>query len=103
MKRMQFKCGVTRIAGILTAEVIALVTFALVTEACRSACADQGMWLFNDVPEERLARDVGFVPSREWLDHLQSAAVRFNSGGSGAFVSPPVSYTHLTLPTKRIV
>ena len=84
---MQFKCGVTRIAGILTG-VFALVTIALVTVTCRLACADQGMWLFNDVPEERLARDVGFVPSREWLDHLQSAAVRFNSGGSGAFVSP---------------
>ncbi|MBT6919156.1 MAG: hypothetical protein HN985_05475, partial [Planctomycetaceae bacterium] len=61
---------------------------ALVTVACLSAQADEGMWLFNDVPEERLARDVGFVPSREWLAHLQSAAVRFNSGGSGAFVSP---------------
>ncbi len=61
---------------------------ALVTVACLSAQADEGMWLFNDVPEERLARDVGFVPSREWLDHLQAVAVRFNSGGSGAFVSP---------------
>ena len=52
------------------------------------ARADEGMWLFNAVPEELLSRDVGFVPSRAWLSHLQESAVRFNSGGSGAFVSP---------------
>ena len=60
----------------------------LVVLVCHSGRADEGMWLFNAVPEERLSRDVGFVPSRAWLDHLQRSAVRFNSGGSGAFVSP---------------
>ena len=60
----------------------------LVIVACFSARADEGMWLFNAVPEERLSRDVGFVPSHTWLNHLQRSAVRFNSGGSGAFVSP---------------
>ena len=29
----------------------------------------------------------GFEPSGEWLNHLQKASVRFNSGGSGSFVS----------------
>ena len=42
----------------------------LVVLACHSGRADEGMWLFNAVPEERLSRDVGFVPSRAWLDHL---------------------------------
>ena len=60
----------------------------LVVVACLSSHADEGMWLFNAVPEERLSRDVGFVPSPAWLNHLQQSAVRFNSGGSGAFVSP---------------
>ncbi len=60
----------------------------IVALACQSGRADEGMWLFNAVPEERLSRDLGFVPSRAWLDHLRQSAVRFNSGGSGAFVSP---------------
>ena len=80
--------------GSLVMHVVALV--ALV---CQSGRADEGMWLFNAVPEEQLSRDVGFVPSHVWLNRLQRSAVRFNSGGSGAFVSPnglvPVSYTHL--------
>src|SRR5690606_29900275 len=29
----------------------------------------------------------GFTPSKQWLEHLQKSAVRFNSGGSGSFVS----------------
>ena len=69
MKRIQFDFGHAGIHGIL------LGVIALVTVVCLPARANEGMWLFNDVPEERLARDMGFVPSREWLDHLQSAAV----------------------------
>ncbi len=67
---------------------LALHVGVLVVAACLPARADEGMWLFNAVPEERLLRDVGFVPSHAWLNHLQQSAVRFNSGGSGAFVSP---------------
>ena len=66
----------------------AIQAVLLVIAACCAARADEGMWLFNAVPEERLSRDVGFVPSHTWLNHLQRSAVRFNSGGSGAFVSP---------------
>ena len=66
----------------------AIQAVLLVIAVCFSARADEGMWLFNAVPEERLSRDVGFVPSHTWLNHLQRSAVRFNSGGSGAFVSP---------------
>jgi len=51
------------------------------------AAADEGMWLFNEVPGERLERNHGFTPPAGWLERLQRAAVRFNSGGSGAFVS----------------
>ena len=69
--------------GSLVMHVVALVALT-----CQSGRADEGMWLFNAVPEERLSRDVGFVPSHVWLNRLQRSAVRFNSGGSGAFVSP---------------
>ncbi len=49
--------------------------------------ADEGMWVFNNLPLERLKEKYGFEPSAEWIAHLRSSAVRFNSGGSGSFVS----------------
>jgi hypothetical protein len=54
----------------------------------RAAVADEGMWPFNMVPVERVAKDHGITLTREWLDHVQRASLRFDSGGSGAFVSP---------------
>ncbi|HEY8506214.1 MAG TPA: S46 family peptidase, partial [Gemmataceae bacterium] len=53
-----------------------------------AARADEGMWLFNNPPRELLQKRFGFSPSDEWLEHVQKASVRFNSGGSGSFVSP---------------
>src|SRR5215212_5370232 len=50
--------------------------------------ADEGMWLFNNPPLKRLQERHGFAPDAKWLDHVQKASVRFNSGGSGSFVSP---------------
>jgi len=49
--------------------------------------ADEGMWLFNDPPRKLLKERYGFEPSAEWLEHVQKSSVRFNSGGSGSFVS----------------
>jgi hypothetical protein len=51
------------------------------------AFADEGMWLFNSPPLKQFKEKYHFVPARQWLDHLQKASVRFNSGGSGSFVS----------------
>ena len=45
------------------------------------------MWLFNAPPSQQLKEKYGFEPSDEWFNHLQKASVRFNSGGSGSFVS----------------
>jgi hypothetical protein len=50
--------------------------------------ADEGMWLFNHPPRERLQEKYGFRITDQWLEHLQKASVRFNNGGSGSFVSP---------------
>jgi len=52
-----------------------------------SAFADEGMWLFNAPPLKQLKDKYQFEPTRQWLEHLQKASVRFNSGGSGSFVS----------------
>src|SRR6266849_4408074 len=51
------------------------------------AFADEGMWLFNQPPRQILKERYQFEPSDAWLEHLQKASVRFNSGGSGSFVS----------------
>jgi peptidase S46-like protein len=51
------------------------------------ATADEGMWLFNAPPLRQLKGKYNFEPTPQWLDHLQKASVRFNSGGSGSFVS----------------
>lgn len=49
--------------------------------------ADEGMWLFNNPPKKLLKERYGFDAPSSWYDHLQKASVRFNSGGSGSFVS----------------
>ncbi len=55
--------------------------------ACGVASADEGMWLFNSAPVQRIKAKYGFAPSKAWLDHLRLGSVRFNNGGSGSFVS----------------
>lgn len=50
--------------------------------------ADEGMWLFNAPPRERLQQNHSFELTQPWLDRLMRGSVRFNNGGSGAFVSP---------------
>src|SRR2546428_12383826 len=53
-----------------------------------TALADEGMWTFNNVPRAEIKKKYGFDVTDEWLKKLQKASVRFNSGGSGSFVSP---------------
>src|SRR5881409_865828 len=52
-----------------------------------SVRADEGMWLFDAPPLKQLREKYQFEPTPQWLEHLQKASVRFNSGGSGSFVS----------------
>lgn len=53
-----------------------------------TASADEGMWLVNDPPRERLKSQYGFDLTDAWLENARLASVRFNNGGSGGFVSP---------------
>ena len=64
----------------------ALVLTSLFSLA-RMVRADEGMWLYNQFPKALLKERFGFEPSDAWLDHLRLSSVRFNSGGSGSFVS----------------
>jgi hypothetical protein len=52
------------------------------------AAADEGMWTFDNLPLKVLQEKYGFTPSKQWLDRVRLASVRFNDGGSGSFVSP---------------
>src|ERR1700724_2829526 len=49
--------------------------------------ADEGMWLFNNPPKKILKDKYNFEPTADWLEHVQKSSVRFNSGGSGSFIS----------------
>src|SRR5437868_10877383 len=49
--------------------------------------ADEGMWLFNDAPRKILKERYNFDATDAWLEHVQKSSIRFNSGGSGSFLS----------------
>jgi hypothetical protein len=51
------------------------------------ATADEGLWLFNDLPKQYLKKRYGFEPTTKWAEHLMKSSVRFNVGGSASFVS----------------
>ena len=61
--------------------------FTLLTLVPIMTFADEGMYLFNDLPRKTLQDQYGFEPSPAWADHLRLSSVRFNSGGSGSFIS----------------
>jgi len=52
------------------------------------ASADEGMWLYNEAPKDKIRAKYGFDVTQQWLDHVRLSSVRFNNGGSGSFVSP---------------
>ena len=63
------------------------MTSLLLTHSNLTTTADEGMWLFNNPPRNQLKEKYGFEVTDSWLEHVQKSSVRFNSGGSGSFVS----------------
>ena len=53
-----------------------------------AAVADEGMWLYNAPPKDKIKAKYNFELTQAWLDHVRLSSVRFNNGGSGSFVSP---------------
>src|SRR6266852_8860979 len=51
------------------------------------ASADEGMWLYNQAPKDKIKAKYAFELTQAWLDHVRLSSVRFNNGGSGSFVS----------------
>ncbi|MDO8756572.1 MAG: S46 family peptidase [Elusimicrobiota bacterium] len=65
----------------------AMMAAALTVAATPQLRGDEGMWTFDNLPVKLLKERYDFTPNQEWIDHLRLASVRFNDGGSGAFVS----------------
>jgi hypothetical protein len=49
---------------------------------------DEGMWLLNAFPSERVKQKYGFGPTQAWLDHVRLSSLRLTLGCSGSVVSP---------------
>jgi hypothetical protein len=64
---------------------VAGLALLLLVSAPRAG-ADEGMWLHDAPPIDRLRDRYGFEPSQEWLDHMHKSCVKM--GASGSFVSP---------------
>src|SRR2546426_12505018 len=68
--------------------ILTLVPLTLVIIMLQNnARSDEGLWLFNNAPKEHLKKKHNFDAPQSWYDHLRQASVRFNSGGSGSFIS----------------
>src|ERR1700753_2418231 len=63
---------------------LSLVT-ALAVSFVVSNRADEGMWLYNQPPNQILRERYQFEATPAWLEHLQKSSVKI--GASGSFVS----------------
>ncbi|MGQ0385294.1 MAG: S46 family peptidase [Gammaproteobacteria bacterium] len=60
---------------------------AVAALASLSAVADEGMWTFDNPPREAIAKKYGVTLDAAWLDRVQRATVRLESGCTGSFIS----------------
>lgn len=63
------------------------IVFACLAAASAPLRADEGMWLYSAPPRAQIKAKYNFDLTDAWLEHLMRSSVRFNSGGSGSFVS----------------
>ncbi|MGH9947676.1 MAG: S46 family peptidase, partial [Pyrinomonadaceae bacterium] len=66
--------------------LVIFLHFSLLTTTT-SVLADDGMWTFDNPPLQQWKKKYNFEPSKEWLEKVRLASVKF-PGASGAFVSP---------------
>lgn len=64
-----------------------ICAFLLLLFSVESLLADDGIWLYTKVPRDTIRQRYGFDLTDSFLDHMRLSSVRFNSGGSGSFVS----------------
>ncbi len=64
-----------------------LIAMMITGTALTAVRSDEGMWLLNEPPRQLLKDKYGFDLTDAWLERAMKGSVRFNSGGSGGFVS----------------
>lgn len=64
--------------------IIGLVLFFALGSVAR---ADEGMWTFDNFPSAAVAAKYGFTPSKAFLQHIESSALRIAGGCSASFIS----------------
>jgi V8-like Glu-specific endopeptidase len=64
------------------------LALALIALTLTSTAADEGMWTFDNVPKEAIAKKYGVQVTNQMLTRLQRSVVRLESGCTGSFVSP---------------
>jgi hypothetical protein len=69
-------------------QLVAVVLWFGTTLPVSATRPDEGMWPFDALPLGVLKEKYGFEPTKEWIDHVRLGSVRFDTGGSGSFVSP---------------
>src|SRR5688572_29042814 len=64
------------------------LVLALIALSLTSTAADEGMWTFDNVPKDAIAKKYGVQVTDQMLTRLRHAVVRLESGCTGSFVSP---------------
>ena len=72
----------------LTFTLIPALAAPLLALVAVSADADEGLWLPDAFPSDRVEKAYGFAPDQAWLDHVRLSSVRLARGCSASFVSP---------------
>ncbi len=75
-----------RFRSMFTHRAAAALTLAFLAQL--PGHADEGLWLFNDFPVEKVAKKYGFRVTQEFLDHVRLSSTRLFPYGSGSFISP---------------
>ena len=63
------------------------IALSLLLSTAIPVLADEGMWTFDNIPVNKIKEKYNFTPSQDWLTKVRLASIRFNDGGSGAFIS----------------
>ena len=67
-------------------KIALLLSLAMLIGIAATAFADEGMWLYERFPSDKVKQKYGWAPDQKWLDHVRLSSVRM--GASASFVSP---------------
>lgn len=64
------------------------LVFLVVWAVLSRVQAEEGMWLLNNFPSQKVKAQYGFLPTEAWLESVRLSSVRLAFGCSASFVSP---------------